>query len=81
MNLLSHHVNSLDIGGSDWIESLMNIMKRFYTNEGVTAIRLEALNQLQIITSSYLLCYEVMLHLQCMQFSVLFYCTVVELSA
>ena len=66
MNLLSHHVNSLDIGGSDWIESLMNIMKRFYTNEGVTVIRLEALNQLQIITSSYLLCYEVMLHLQCM---------------
>uniref|UniRef100_A0A1X7VTP7 Rap-GAP domain-containing protein n=1 Tax=Amphimedon queenslandica TaxID=400682 RepID=A0A1X7VTP7_AMPQE len=58
IKLLSHQVNSLDVGGADWIDSLNTIMNRFYTTETVTAIRLEALEELQVITSSYLLCYE-----------------------
>ena len=37
----------------------MSIMRRFYEREHITAVRLEALDQLQNLVLNHLLCYEV----------------------
>ena len=59
MKLLMYQATCIKVGQYGWLNHYQEFVKRFYTEERETAVRIEALNQLENIVSLHSVTYEV----------------------
>lgn len=59
MKLLMYQSTSTRVGEYGWVDHYKEFMKRFFVDELETAVRIEALNQLENIISLHCVTYEV----------------------